>query len=66
MNPGIEPFYKNIFPKLYEAAKTERDSFEKQQNEIVKGMQKHHDEVFSSQESWEAAVRRGDPMAWVD
>jgi hypothetical protein len=66
MNPGIEPFYENQFSKLYEAAKIERDNFQKKQDDIVKGMQQHHAEVFASQESWEAAVRRGDPMAWVD
>lgn len=33
---------------------------------MVKSLQKHHEEVFSSQELWEDALRRGDPTALVD
>jgi len=65
-NLGIEHFYENTFSELYNQAKKAYDSFQKSQDEMVTAMQKHHEDVFSSQESWEDAVRRGDPMAWVD
>lgn len=65
-NNGIAQFYENNFPKLYEAAKTEYNTFQKSQDEMVKGIQRHHAEVFASQESWERALRNGDPMALVD
>ncbi|MEA3414246.1 MAG: hypothetical protein U9Q99_01845, partial [Nanoarchaeota archaeon] len=65
-NLGIKKFYENKFSSLYSQAKKAYDNFQKSQNTMVTATQKHHEEVFSSQESWEEAVRRGDPMAWVD
>jgi hypothetical protein len=66
MNPGIGLFYDNKFPQLYESAKTARDEFVEKQDNIVKGMQQHHAEVFASNESWWAAICRGDPAAFCD
>jgi hypothetical protein len=66
MNIGIARFYENTFPKLYEEAKKERDEFNKKNQDYAKSLQKHHAEVFATQESWEEALRRGDPMALVD
>ena len=63
---GIAKFYETLFPKLYQDAKTEYEKFQKRQDDMVKAMQRHHEEVFSSQEAWEAALERGDPMALVD
>lgn len=65
-NPGILWFYENKFDQLYQDAKKEYDTFQKKKDEMVKGMQAHHESVFSSQDSWEDALRRGDPMALVD
>ena len=65
-NRGVARFYESEFPELYKDAKQEYEGFQKGQDEMVKVMQKHHDEVFSSQEVWEAAFKRGDPMALVD
>jgi hypothetical protein len=65
-NIGIATFYENNFSKLYENARLEYTKFQEGQDKMVKGMQSHHEEVFKTQESWEAALRRGDPMALVD
>ncbi len=65
-NLGISYFYENIFPNLYESAKKEYENFQKKKNETLEKMRKHHEEIFSTQEKWEAALRRGDPMALVD
>ena len=54
-NRGIALFYEEKFPQLYEAAKTERDNFQKQQDNMVKGMQEHYEHVHSSTENWLAA-----------
>jgi len=65
-NQGIANFYKNKFPELYKNAKTEYENFQKKQKDMVKAMQEHHKEIFSSQESWEEALRNGDPAALCD
>lgn len=65
-NLGVAHFYENQFPHLYENAKLEYEQFQKKQNDLAEGMRKHHTEIFATQESWEAALRRGDPMALVD
>jgi hypothetical protein len=65
-NIGIARFYEEAFPKLYSSAKNEYGIFQKQQELMVERMRKHHEEVFSSQESWEDALRRGDWAALCD
>lgn len=59
-------FYEKYFQKLYPKAKECFENFQKTKDNEVHAMQKHHEEVFSSQESWEDALRRGDPTALCD
>jgi len=66
MNLGISKFYQRKFESLFQEAQNEYTSFQQQKDQMVKGMQQHHNDVFSSQESWEAALRRGDPTALCD
>lgn len=65
-NLGIKRFYEDKFSSLYLQAKKEYDAFQEKQEESVKAIQAHYAEVFATQKSWEAAVKRGDPLAWVD
>src|SRR3989344_2768621 len=65
-NKGIARFYEENFTQLYEDAKKEYTQFQKRQNDEAEGMRKKHEEIFATQESWEAALNRGDPMALVD
>ena len=65
-NIGIASFYKYHFQELYQTAKEEYESFQAKQDNMVKTMQTHHEEIFSNQEAWESALERGDPMALVD
>lgn len=65
-NMGIAKFYDEKFPKLYSDAKQEYETFQKQKESMVEGMRKHHEEIFSSQESWEDALKRGDWAAFCD
>jgi hypothetical protein len=59
-------FYEKYFQKLYPEAKECFENFQKTKNDQVAAMQKHHEDVFSSHESWEAALLRGDPTALCD
>ena len=65
-NRGIASFYEENFTQLYGDAKKEYTQFQRRQNDEAERMRKHHTDIFSTQEKWEVAVARGDPMAWVD
>ena len=62
-NIGIAPFYENKFPHLFQEAKKEYELFKK---DPAKGLREHYEDIFSSQEKWEDALRRGDPAAFCD
>lgn len=63
---GVRFFYEKSFQKLYLQAKESFENFQKMKNDQVLAMQKHHEEIFSSRESWEDALRRGDSTALCD
>jgi hypothetical protein len=65
-NIGVAHFYDNTFNRLYEDAKKEYESFQKKQDDMVKGMRDHYEHVHSSTENWLAALRDGDPAAFCD
>ncbi len=65
-NQGIMAFYEGKFRELYEEAAEEYDSFQRRQERMVKDMRSHREDVHSSQESWEEALRNGDPAAFCD
>ena len=62
-NIGIAKFYQDNFQRLYEDAKKEYKNFKE---DPARELREHYEEINRSQESWEEALRRGDPAAFCD